>query len=184
MSDESLSKTQRKKHMHELQELGAELVDLNEQQLATIDLPESLLDAVMAARRITKFEARRRQMQYIGKLMRSIDPQPIRERIDAYKAVSRKHTARLHLVERWRARLLEEEDALTQLLNEYPQADATQVRLLVRNTLREREAGDPPKSFRALFQLLSDVVATREEIGETKREEIGERREERPNERR
>jgi ribosome-associated protein len=178
MSDESLSKTQLKKQMHELQELGAELVDLNEQQLATIDLPESLLDAVMAARRITKFEARRRQLQYIGKLMRSIDPEPIRERIDAYKAVSHKHTARLHLVERWRTRLLEDEHALTQLLNEYPHADATQLRLLVRNTLREREAGDPPKSFRALFQLLNDVVGTREKIGDMRGEEIGHTREE------
>ncbi|MGZ5175127.1 MAG: ribosome biogenesis factor YjgA, partial [Burkholderiales bacterium] len=74
MSDESPSKTQRKKQMHELQDLGTELVDLNEQQLAAIDLPESLLEAVMEARRISKFEARRRQMQYIGKLMRSIDP--------------------------------------------------------------------------------------------------------------
>ena len=136
----------------------AELVDLNEQQLATIDLPESLLDAVMAARRITKFEARRRQLQYIGKLMRSIDPEPIRERIDAYKAVSRTHTARLHLVERWRTRLLEDEHALTELLNEYPEADATQLRLLVRNALREREAGDPPKSFRALFRLLDETL--------------------------
>jgi ribosome-associated protein len=170
MPDESSSKTQLKKHMHELQELGAELVDLNEQQLATIDLPESLLDAVMAARRITKFEARRRQLQYIGKLMRSIDPEPIRERIDAYKAVSRTHTARLHLVERWRTRLLEDEHALTELLNEYPEADATQLRVLVRNALREREAGDPPKSFRALFRLLNDVVDVREEIGERREE--------------
>ena len=178
MPDESLSKTQRKKHMHELQELGAELVELSEQQLATIELPELLLDAVMSARRITKFEARRRQLQYIGKLMRSIDPEPIRERVDAYRAISRKHTARLHLVERWRTRLLEDEHALTELLNEYPQADATGLRVLVRNALREREAGDPPKSFRALFQLLSDVVATREEIGDTRGgEEIGERRE-------
>jgi len=178
MPDESPSKTQRKKHMHELQELGAELVNLNEQQLATIELPELLLDAVMSARRITKFEARRRQLQYIGKLMRSIDPEPIRERVDAYRAISRKHTARLHLVERWRTRLLEDEHALTELLNEYPQADATQLRVLVRNALREREAGDPPKSFRALFQLLNDVVGTREERGDTRGEEIRERREE------
>src|SRR5215212_6441098 len=148
MSDESLSKTQRKKHMHELQELGAELVDLNEQQLATIDLPESLLDAVMAARRITKFEARRRQMQYVGKLMRHIDPEPIRERIDAYKAVSREATARLHQLERWRARLLEEESALTEFMTSYPHADAARIRTLVRNAERERAAGQPPKSFR------------------------------------
>jgi ribosome-associated protein len=161
MSDESPSKSQRKRQMHELQDLGTELVDLNEQQLAAVDLPESLLDAVMEARRITKFEARRRQMQYIGKLMRSIDPAPIRERIDAYKAVSRSQTARLHLIERWRTRLLEDENALTELMNEYPALDATQIRQVIRNALREREAGQPPKSFRALFQLLNDVIDVR-----------------------
>jgi ribosome-associated protein len=161
MSDESPSKTQRKKQMHELQDLGTELVDLNEQQLAAIDLPESLLEAVMEARRISKFEARRRQMQYIGKLMRSIDPAPIRERIDTYKAVSRSQTARLHLIERWRTRLLEDENALTAFLSEHPGLDATQMRQVIRNALRERDAGQPPKNFRALFQLLNDVIDVR-----------------------
>ena len=162
MTDDLPSKTQRKKQMHELQDLGAELVELSEQQLATIDLPENLLDAVMDARRTTKFEARRRQLQYIGKLMRFVDPAPIRERIDAYKAVSIAHTARLHTIERWRTRLLEDESALTELLGTHPTADAVQFRLLIRNALREREAGLPPKSFRALFQLLSETIQERE----------------------
>jgi ribosome-associated protein len=158
MSDESPSKTQRKKQMHELQDLGAELVALSEQQIASIDLPEALLDAVLEARRITKFEARRRQMQYIGKLMRFIDPEPIRKRVDAYKAASHTQTARLHLIERWRARLLEDENALPELLDEYPDADASRIRLLVENALRERQMGQPPKSFRALFQLLNETL--------------------------
>jgi ribosome-associated protein len=158
MTEEIPSKTQRKRQMHELQDLGAELVELNDQQLATVDLPENLLDAVMAARGMTKFEARRRQLQYIGKLMRGIDPEPIRSRIDAYKAVSSAHTARLHALERWRLRLLEDEAALTELLREHPHADAARLRTLVRNTLREREAGQPPKSFRALFQLLNETL--------------------------
>ena len=162
MTDDSPSKTQRKKQMHELQDLGAELVELNEQQLASIDLPENLRDAVMSARRTTKFEARRRQLQYIGKLMRFVDAAPIRERIDAYKAVSIAHTARLHVIERWRARLLEEEGALTALLEAYPETDAGQLRLLMRNAAREREAGLPPKSYRALFQLLSRTLQEHE----------------------
>ena len=159
MTDELPSKTHRKKQMHELQDLGAALVELNEEQLACVALPEGLLDAVMAARRITKFEARRRQLQYIGKLMRHVDPEPIRERIDAYKAVSLSQTAHLHLIERWRTRLLEDENALTDLLNAHPEVDAPQLRVLMRNTLREREAGQPPKSFRALFQMLSQIFA-------------------------
>lgn len=158
MTDELPSKTQRKKDMQELQGLGAELVGLNEEQLASIELPESLLDAVTAARRITKFEARRRQLQYIGKLMRSVDPGPIREKLAQWNSVSHAQTARLHLIERWRARLLEDESALTELMNAYPAADAARLRLLVRNTRDERESGRAPKSFRALFQLLDRTL--------------------------
>jgi len=162
MSEERPSKTQLKKQMHDLQALGAELVELNEQQLASIDLPERLLDAVKDARRMTKFEARRRQLQYIGKLMRDIDPEPIRSRLDAWKSVSRAHTARLHLLERWRTRLLEEPEAITELMREYPHADTARFRLLVRNTHREREAGQAPRSYRALFHLLSETIAATE----------------------
>ena len=158
MSDELPSKTQRKKQMHELQALGAELVELNEHQLGSIELPERLRDAVRDAWRMTKFEARRRQLQYIGKLMREVDPEPIRSRIAAWKAVSRAHTARLHSIERWRTRLIEDEAAMTELVREYPHADVSKLRLLVRNTHRERETAKPPKSYRALFQALSEII--------------------------
>jgi ribosome-associated protein len=158
MEEQIRSKTQRKREMHELQELGEELVALNDEQLAKVELPEILLDAVMHARTLTKFEARRRQMQYIGKIMRDVDPGPIRERIAGYKAVSHAQTARLHLLERWRARLLEDEAALTAFMNEYPDADDARIRTLVRNAARERERGQPPKSFRALFQLLNETI--------------------------
>jgi ribosome-associated protein len=159
MSDERPSKTQLKKQMHDLQALGAELVELNDEQLASVDLPERLRDAIHDARRMTKFEARRRQLQYIGKIMRDVDPQPIRSRLDAWKSVSRAHTARLHLLERWRTRLIEDDTAITELIREYPRTDASRVRLLLRNIHREREAGQPPKNYRALFQLLSDTIA-------------------------
>ena len=159
LSDERPSKTQLKKQMHDLQALGAELVELNDEQLASVELPERLLDAVHAARRMTKFEARRRQLQYIGKLMRDVDPEPIRSRLDAWKSVSRAHTARLHLLERWRTRLIEDDTAINELMREYPRADAARVRLLVRNAHRERETGQPPKSYRALFQLLNETIA-------------------------
>jgi ribosome-associated protein len=167
MSDELPSKTQRKKEMHDLQALGAELVELNDDQLASIELPESLLDAVNEARRVSKFEAKRRQLQYIGKLMRHIDPEPIRTRISAWKAVSTTHTARLHLIERWRTRLLEDDAAMTELLHDHPEADAARLRLLVRNAARERAAGSPPKSYRALFKLLNETLSD-ESNGETK----------------
>ena len=158
MVEERTSKTRRKREIAELQELGAELVRLNEQQLAQIELPERLRDAVAEARRITGFEARRRQLQYIGKLMRGMEAEPIRERIAAFRAVSTAQTARLHLIERWRARLLEDESALTELLAQQPRADAPRLRTLIRNAHEEREAGKPPKSFRALFQVLNETI--------------------------
>ena len=87
MSQEApISKTQRKKAVHLLQALGEELVELNDGELAAIELPEALRDAVIAARRITKFEAKRRQLQYIGKLMRRVEVEPIRAALDAMLA--------------------------------------------------------------------------------------------------
>ena len=163
MTDRPPSKTQRKKEMHDLQGLGAELVELSEQQLASIDLPERLRDAVMDAREITKFEARRRQLQYIGKLMRGVDPEPLRKQLTAWQAASGAHTARLHLIERWRERLLDDEAALNDLVAEQPQADAARLRLLLRDVRREREAGRPPKSFRALFRLLDATLKSGDE---------------------
>jgi ribosome-associated protein len=146
-------------------------VALNEDQLTAIALPENLRDAVIEAKRITKFEARRRQLQYIGKLMRTIDPEPIRAWIDVWKATSREHTAQLHLIERWRERLLAEESAVGELLSAYPRTDAQRLRTLVRNAQRERQLAAPPRSYRELFQLLRETL-------EQRREKRGERGEE------
>ncbi len=171
MTDELSSKTQRKKMMLALQDLGAELVALNEEQLTSLALPDNLYDSVIAAKRVTRFEARRRQLQYIGKLMRTVDPEPIRARLDIWKASSREHTAWLHHLERWRERLLADESALAEFLSVYPRADAQQMRVLLRNIRRERDANKPPRSYRALFQLLRQTL---EQHGK----ERGEKREE------
>ena len=158
MPDEiPLSRTQLKRQMTELQDLGAELTLLNPEQLAEIALPESLQEAVLAAKRITRFEARRRQLQYIGRLMRQVDPDPIRAHLERWKASSHEHTARLHQLERWRERLLADDAALGEFAREYP-CDVQQLRMLVRNARREREAGAPPRSFRALFRMLQEIV--------------------------
>lgn len=166
------SKTQQKKYMLSLQSLGAELVELNDAQLAAIELPESLRDAVTAARRMTKFEARRRQLQYIGKLMRSVDPAPIQARLDAWKASSREHTVRLHRIERWRENLLADEAAAGQFIEAHPRADAQQLRALLRNTRREREENKPPRNYRALFQFIR--AALEEQMEERRAHEHGE----------
>jgi ribosome-associated protein len=173
MHDERPSKTQRKNEMHDLQALGAELVALNERELASIELPERLLDAVNDARHMTKFEARRRQLQYIGKLMRDVDPEPIRKRLAAWKSVSRAHTARFQLLEAWRTRLLEEETALAELAREYPDIDTTRLQALVREAHSERQAGAPPRSYRAIFRFLSDTIPDNEAPRARERNQAG-----------
>src|SRR4051812_17498232 len=110
-SSERPSKSQRKRDMHALQDIGAQLVALNAAQLAQIQLPERLLEAVLEAQRIRDFEGRRRQMQFIGKLMRDVDPDPIRARLAHWSGAAREHTAQQNLIERWRERLLGDEDA-------------------------------------------------------------------------
>src|SRR5688572_18221589 len=103
---DELSKTKRKRAMLDLQDLGEELTGLNHEQLDELALPELLLEAILEARRLNKFGARRRQLQYIGRLMREVDAQPIREKLDTLRGSSRAHAAWLHKVERWRDRLL------------------------------------------------------------------------------
>ncbi len=159
MSDEApISKTQRKKAVHLLQALGEELVELNDDQLAAIELPEALRDAVMAARRITKFEAKRRQLQYIGKLMRRVEVEPIRAALDSMLAGSRRQIAAHKRVEAWRERLLAGPGALDELLAEYPAADARRLSELVHGALRERAAGSPPRSYRELYHALRALI--------------------------
>ncbi|HKB83618.1 MAG TPA: ribosome biogenesis factor YjgA [Burkholderiales bacterium] len=153
------SRTKRKQDDLALQDLGEALVAVSEEKLAELDLPERLRDAVTQARAISRFGALRRQMQYIGRLMREEgDADTIRARLDAWNGVSVEETARLHLIERWRVRLLNDEKALEALIAEHPGADVQKLRTLMRNTKREKEAGKPPKSFRELFQVLRETL--------------------------
>lgn len=152
------SKTKIKKQMHELRDLGKELTELSKDQLAQLDLPENLRDAISEMRNINKFGARRRQMQYIGKLMREVETAPILSKLDAWKGKSQQHTGYMHLLERWRDRLLESDSALTELLAAHPQVDAQHLRALIRNAHRETLAGKPPKSYREIFQVLKEVI--------------------------
>jgi ribosome-associated protein len=156
------SRTQRKLNDQALQELGQALVAVGEDKLAELHLPERLREAILQARTISKFGALRRQMQYIGRLMREEgDANSIRDQLNAWKGASVQETARLHLIERWRVKLLKDDRALEELIAEYPQADVQRIRMLIRNTRRESEAQKPPKSFRELFQVLREILATK-----------------------
>jgi len=152
------SKTKVKKQMIELQDLGEQLTRLSKEQLAEIELPDNLRDAVREVKKIKSFGAISRQMQYIGKLMRTIDPAPIQAKLAEWNGTSRQHIAWLHQVERWRDRLLEEPDSLTELLAAYPGADVQRLRTLIRNALKEKELLKPPKSYREIFQVLREII--------------------------
>ena len=114
--------------------------------------------------RISKFGALRRQMQYVGRLMRDADADAIRSQLDVWKGTSVAETARLHAIERWRTRLIGDDLALGELLGQFPRADAQRLRALVRNVKREAAAKKPPKSFRELFQELREIIRTRRSL--------------------
>ena len=156
---EYVSKSQLKRESHALQALGESLVKLNLAQLATFDLPENLLEALKAAQHMKQRGARKRQLQYIGKLMRNIDPAPIQQQLDTLTNQSRQATVQLHKVETWRERLINEGDAaLQQFFNEFPQADRQNLRQLIRNAEKEKLGKKPPKAYRELFKVIRSLI--------------------------
>ena len=153
------SKTQRKKVSHELQALGEALVELPASRVARLDLPQTLLTALRDYRQTKSHEGRRRQMQYIGKLMRSTDPQPIREAVAEMKLGSARDTLALHQAERLRVELLASDDALTRWLEEHPGTDVQQMRSLIRAARKDAAAAPEQRNGRAYRELFQIVKA-------------------------
>lgn len=158
-----VSKTQRKRQMEDLQQLGEALVKLPQSQFDQFAMPEELRAAVADCRRFTKHEAIRRQMQFIGRLMRGLDAAPIRTQLDALRGQNAQATARLHRAERWRERLLADDGAVTELLREAPGMDSTHLRQLVRQGRQEAALGKPPRASRELFRVLRAALESAEE---------------------
>ena len=157
---ESPSKSQKKRDALALQALGERLVELPPHQLAQLVLPQPLRDAVETARAISARGGRKRQLQYIGKLMRETDPEPIRAALARIDGTDQAASALLHRAERWRTRLLDEgEAALEAFARECPQIDLGAVRTLVHAAVAERAAGRPPRDQRVLFRTLRDSLA-------------------------
>ena len=143
--------------MAALQTLGEALLSVGTARRAELDLPERLSEALEAAQRITQREARRRQLQFIGRLMRDIDAAPIRARLAQWADAPNAEKARLHALERWRERLLSEPGALEELCAKRGAADRPQLALLVETVHAERAHGKPPRAYRELFRTL-DVL--------------------------
>jgi ribosome-associated protein len=153
-ADPPPSKSQRKRDALALQALGEELIGLSPSQLEGVPLPDAVRDAVLGGRALAR-GAYRRQVRYLGRLLRETDVAPIIQALAAYRSASHADKARLKRIERWRERLMEEGDAaVAALLDTHPGADAQQLRQLLRNARKEQAAGRPPRSYRQLYRFL------------------------------
>jgi len=156
--DDRPSKSARKREVEALQDLGAALVELTEGELKTIPLDDELADAIAIARRIKDFSGKRRQLQFIGKLMRKLDTDAI---VAAYQDLTHGQQQRnehFHQLEHLRDRLLTEGvDAMPAVLESYPNADRQHLRQLILAAKKEREANQPPAAARKLFKYLREL---------------------------
>lgn len=175
--DTDISKTDLKRESTELQKLGEDLMTLRADLMDKLALPDKLLEALAEARRITNFEGRRRQMQFVGKLMRQLDPAVL----DAARAAlaeqhmpSARETAQLHAAEQWRERLIADDDAVAQWINTFPGTDTQQLRALVRQARKDAPPVDQAavsqglaprqgRAYRELFQLVRAQLGNSEE---------------------
>ena len=154
------SKSEAKRQSLEVQKLGEELVNAPRDRVKRVPMPEDVLDAILMCQTITNHEGRRRQMQFVGKKMRTLDEEEIaviQRSIDSWKGMSKADTASLHALERRRDKLLADDKALTVLLEEHPELDVQHLRALIRNARKEQGENKPPKAYREIFQILKDL---------------------------
>lgn len=156
--DQGPSKSQRKRDMHALQSLGERLCTLPATRLASLDLPEILTDAIALARKITAHEGRRRQMQYIGKLMRRVDADAIRAELDVDDDRHRAETAVMHAAERWRDTLIETPSRLGEFMQRYPQAINRNLHTTLRGAASEHAKAQRGRHYRELYRDIRDIL--------------------------
>lgn len=157
--DYILSKSQVKRDMHALQALGESLIDMNEKQLANIPLSEEMLDAIYIARKMPPKEARRRQIQYIGRLMREGNHEEIKAAVEKMQNRSDQYIHRQHQIERYRDLLIEGDKQVFQtLVTSCPGIDVQHLRQLIRAAQKEREENKPAASARKLFGFIREQL--------------------------
>ncbi|GED22150.1 ribosome biogenesis factor YjgA [Halomonas halmophila] len=158
-ADERPSKSQQKREMHALQALGEQLIAMQAAERARFPLSDELLAAIEETGRIRSREARRRHMQYIGKLMRREDLDGIQAVFDSLEREQLQRDHAFHRLEKWRDRLIDEgDDAVAAFIEDYPDTDRQALRQLIRNARRERDQGKPPTSARRLFKLIRETA--------------------------
>jgi ribosome-associated protein len=154
------SKTELKRQSDALQDLGKELVEQPRDRVKRVPMPEDVRDVILECQNIKNHEGRRRQMQFVGKKMRTLTDEEvavIRRTIEGWKGASKADTAALHALERRREKLLSDDNALTTLLGEHQELDAQHLRTLIRNARKEQAENKPPKAYREIFQILKDL---------------------------
>ena len=154
------SKSELKRQSNELQKLGEQLIEAPRDRVKRVPMPDNLRDAILMCQTITNHEGRRRQLQFVGKLMRTLDEEEvgvIQRTIESWKGTSKAEAAALHALERRRDKLLADDKALTVLLEENPELDVQHLRALIRNARKEQAENKPPKAYREIFQILKDV---------------------------
>tara|TARA_B100000700_G_C14869526_1_gene772708 strand:+ start:11 stop:613 length:603 start_codon:yes stop_codon:yes gene_type:complete len=158
--EDAPSKSERKRQVEALQKLGTELVDLTDTQLNSIPMDDELRDAVLLARKIkNKHEGYRRQLQFIGKLMRQRDVAPIEQAMERLNSFHQQTVNKFHAVEQQRDLLLSgSEEALTDFFNRYPDADIQRVRQWLRQASKQAEENKPPTAARQLFVYLRGLM--------------------------
>ena len=154
------SKSQLKREMAELQKLGAELVDEPRDRVKRMEMPEDVRDAILECQTITDHEGRRRQLQYVGKKMRTLEPEEIaviQRTLDVWRGLYEAHVAATHALERQREKLLKDDSYLTELLSKHPELDAQRLRTLIRNAKKELAENKPPKAYREIYQIVKQL---------------------------
>lgn len=154
------SKSQLKREMTALQKLGEDLVAEPKDRVKRVPMPEDVRDAILECQNIKDHEGRRRQMQYVGKKMRTLNEAEIaaiQKTLDSWRGLSKADTAAMHALERRREKLLANDAALTELLAQHPEVDAQQLRSLIRNARKEQAENKPPKAYREIFQILKQL---------------------------
>jgi ribosome-associated protein len=156
------SKSQLKREMTALQKLGEALVDAPRDRVKKVPMPEDVLEAILECQQISSHEGRRRQLQFVGKKMRTLSEEEtaiIQKTVDGWRGTSKSEAAALHAIERQRERLLADDNALTDLCAQQPTLNVQQLRTLIRNARKEQAENKPPKAYREIFQILKSLRA-------------------------
>jgi ribosome-associated protein len=155
---EEISKTQLKKQSKDITSFGQAITLLNRNQLEQLNLPSDINNAIEDYKKIKSLSAKKRQLLFIGRLLRSTDLHEAFIQYEAIKNHSQLANQQFHLVEQWRDKLIQSPDAITEFINQFPKTDVQQLRSLIKNSINEIEKNKPLKSSRSLFKIIQSIL--------------------------